>query len=241
MKEIHSGAGAWDGYWTSIGRTPEDVFWDAEAERVAALDLERFEAFVDRRRTLVDFGCGNGTQTRFFAGRFDRVIGVDVSEAAIKLARCATPSPSTSYRILDGLRPEQAQALHEEIGDASVYVRGVLHQLAPEDRTACASSIDALIGSAGILFIVELSWSAEDYFASFVARHGGLPPSLLRAFRFGLKAGGLSDEELDSLFPATRYEVLARGESIIHTTHALPQGGFMEIPALYRVLRRSRA
>lgn len=240
VKEMQSSAGGWDGYWSSVGERPQEVFWDAEAERVGALDLDRFEGLVDRRRTLLDFGCGNGTQTRFFAGRFDKVIGVDVSEAAIELARRATASRNGSYRVLDGLRPEQAQALHDEIGDVNVYVRGVFHQMSAEDRPACASSIEAVLGMEGTLFVAELSASAEDCLASFVARHGGLPPGLQRAFEFGLVAGALRSEELDALFPRARYDVLALGESIIHTTHGLPEGGFMEIPALYRVLRRRR-
>lgn len=38
----------------------------------------------------MDIGCSNGRQTRFFAQHFSKVIGVDVSEAAIALARKAT-------------------------------------------------------------------------------------------------------------------------------------------------------
>ncbi|MCK9997106.1 MAG: class I SAM-dependent methyltransferase, partial [Candidatus Krumholzibacteria bacterium] len=36
--------------------------------------------FPSERVHLVDFGCGNGAQTLLFAGDFDRVTGVDVSE-----------------------------------------------------------------------------------------------------------------------------------------------------------------
>jgi SAM-dependent methyltransferase len=228
----------WNDYWASIAREPGEVLWDADAERVAAQDLALFEKVADRRRTLVDFGCGRGTQTHFFARHFDRVVGVDVSEAAIELARSAPGSPNLDYRVLDGLRPERAHALHDEIGDANVYVRGVLHQFQPQERPACAASVEALLGAEGVLFVVELSRRAEAFFESFIMRYGAVPPSLQRAFEFGLRAGGIGEEDFDALFPATRYEVMTTGHSVIHTTHRLPEGGFMEIPASYRVLVR---
>jgi len=84
-------------------------------------------------RHLVDFGCGNGAQTLFFAEDFDRITGVDVSEIFLKgfrreivtrgledrIAAVATdngpiPLPDgtadvvTSFTVLEHVRNERA-------------------------------------------------------------------------------------------------------------------------------------
>ena len=50
-------------------------------------------------------------------------------------------APNLSYRILDVLCPEDAQVLYEEIGDANIYMRTVLHQLSPTDHATAIQSI----------------------------------------------------------------------------------------------------
>jgi SAM-dependent methyltransferase len=235
-----TGSLGWNAYWSSITEAPGEVLWDAEPERGAARDIPLFEGLADPELPLVDLGCGNATQTRALALRFRRVIGADVSEAALALARGAGP-PGIELRVLDALAPDQASALHGEIGDANVYVRGVLHQFSPEERPACVRSIEALLGANGVLFVVELAPAAAAYFSALAQRHGALPPGLLRTVQFGLRAGTLGAEDLGALFPPERFDVLARGESIIHTTHTLPEGGFAEVPALYQVVRPVRA
>ena len=54
-------------------------------ERRARLVRSLFPAAVSPETGhLVDFGCGNGAQTLLFAGDFDRLTGVDVSEEFLK-------------------------------------------------------------------------------------------------------------------------------------------------------------
>ena len=75
--------GVWQSYWGSLSGASGEAFWDSDPAFGAAIDLPRFETLADHALPLVDVGCGNGTQTRFFSRDFRRVVGVDVSEEAV--------------------------------------------------------------------------------------------------------------------------------------------------------------
>lgn len=227
----------WESYWGSLSGAEGEAFWDSAPAAGAALDLDRFKAFAAPGLPLVDLGCGNGTQTRFLADHFERVIGVDVSENAVLAARANASAPNLDYRVLDLLDPAAAQTLHREIGDANVYIRGVLHQLSPDSRPLALRSIEALLGARGALYLIELSPKAEPYFGSLLQKYGELPPKLARVLQHGIKPATFGESELAALFPADRFELLAEGEDAIRTTHSLPEGGVAEVPAVYRVFK----
>ena len=128
--------------------------------------------------------------------------------------------------------------MHREIGDANVYIRGVLHQLTPESRPLAARSVEILLGARGVLYLIELSHSAESYFQSLIEKYGEPPKGLARVFQHGIKPATFAESEVAALFPEERFALLAQGEGAIRTTHPLPEGGFAEVPAVYRVLRR---
>ncbi|MFI6288948.1 class I SAM-dependent methyltransferase [Streptomyces sp. NPDC051018] len=87
MSVTHRYREAWEGFWNEATGEPGEVFWDAEPALTAGPHLAIYEPYVDAPALpLLDLGCGNGTQTRFLADRFPRVVGVDLSSAAIKLA-----------------------------------------------------------------------------------------------------------------------------------------------------------
>ncbi len=93
--------------WTALGRS--EPYWS-----VLSFDRFRVKSFAENegdfyasgadsdqlidvfcRRTLIapprgtclELGCGVGRETRFLARRFDRVVGVDISEGNLQLAR----------------------------------------------------------------------------------------------------------------------------------------------------------
>ena len=228
---------AWDSYWSSLSGAPREVFWDSDPEHGAGRDLRHWEAIADPALPLLDVGCGNGTQTRFLADRFSRVLGLDVSGEAVELARRTHRAPGLEFRTLDVIRAEEAAALHAEIGDANVYVRAVLHQLSPEHRPAAVRSLRTLLGARGTLFLVELAPTVGAYFASLADPHGAPPPGLARVKQHGITPGGIGDDDRVALFPADRFERLAEGDGTIVTTHLLPEGGVAEAPMHFVVLR----
>ncbi|MGH7184189.1 MAG: class I SAM-dependent methyltransferase [Nitrospiraceae bacterium] len=231
---------SWENYWSTLSGTPGEIFWDADPVHAAQQDLARFRDHVDPQLPLIDLGCGNGTQTHFLAGHFARVIGTEISPAAVSVAQAKNAAPNISYRILDVLCPEDAQALHEEIGDANIYMRTVLHQLSREDQATAIQSIERLLGIRGTLYFMELSLAAESYFAQLIKQYG-MPPGLARVFQHEITPGMLNENDLEVLFPPDRYTLRSTGQSSIHTVHILPTGEVAKVPAFYAVLRQRQA
>src|SRR5436309_13736604 len=104
----------WDSYWRSVHRTGRggEVLWDNVPERASAEDLKRFMPYMDPALPLLDLGCGNGRQSRFLCRHFPRVVGADVSPAALELARreAAEEGLEIEYRRLNAASPGAAAA-----------------------------------------------------------------------------------------------------------------------------------
>lgn len=228
---------SWESYWSSVSGAPGEIFWDADPVYAAQQDLDLFQSHVDLHLPLIDIGCGNGTQTRFLGSHFARVIGTEIAPAAVELAGKTNAAANISYRLLDVLNPDDAQVLHEEIGDANVYLRAVLHQLSPHDQPTAVQNIERLIGEKGALYLVELSSAAEPFFAQLIEQYGP-PPGLARVFQHQITPGMLHEDDLASLFPADRFTLLKTGPSHIRTVHRLPTGDVVKVPAFYAILRR---
>lgn len=231
---------SWEGFWSTLSGAPGEIFWDVDPAHAAQQDLVLFQGYADPQLPLIDLGCGNGTQTRFLADHFARVIGTEISPTAIDVAKTKNAAPNISYRILDVLCPGDAQALHEEIGDANLYMRGVLHQLSPADHATAIQSIERLLGTKGILYLIELSSAAESYFTQLF-KQDGPPPGLARVFQHGITPGMLNENDLEVLFPPDRFTLLRTGQSHIHTVHTLPTGEVVKVPAFYAILRQRQS
>ena len=237
METVNRYLTSWESFWSSSTETPGEIFWDADPAHAAQQDLVLFQSYADPQLPIIDLGCGNGTQTRFLGDHFAKVIGTEISPAAVEISRTKNAAPNISYRILDVLCPADAQALHDEIGDANLYMRTVLHQLSPADHAAAIQSIERLLGVKGVLYLIELSSAAEPYFAQLITQYG-LPPGLARVFQHEITPGMLNENDLEALFPPDRFTVLRTGKSRIHTVHTLPTGEVAKVPAFYAILRR---
>lgn len=231
---------SWERYWSTATGAPGEILWDADPAHAAQQDLVLFQDHADPQLPLIDLGCGNGTQTRFLADHFARVIGTEISPAAVAIAHTKNAAPNISYRILDMLSPHDAQTLHQEIGDANIYMRTVLHQLLPADHATAIQSIERLLGIRGILYLIELSSAAEPYFTQLIKQYGP-PPGLARVFQHEITPGRLNENELDVLFPSDRFTLLRTGQSQIHTVHTLPTGEVAKVPAFYAILRQRQS
>ncbi len=224
----------WERWWSSVDGRPGEVVWDA-AESDLVADLEVFADAFTPDLPVVDLGCGDGRQTRFLARHFQTVIGGDISPAAIEHARAADNLENVSYRVLDARSPEEAERLHNELGDANVYIRGVLQALPAADRPDAVRSIAALLGETGTLFAKELPPEADAYFAEQVQRHG-MWPELERMMRL-IPPGQITELELVTLITADHFEVIDTGASHIHTVNVLPDGEPMTVPSIYLLAR----
>ncbi|CAM5345770.1 Class I SAM-dependent methyltransferase OS=Streptomyces alboniger OX=132473 GN=CP975_30005 PE=4 SV=1 [Streptomyces alboniger] len=231
---------AWEAFWRAAPAERGAVFWDAEPAFTAAVHLALFEPYLrDEGLPLVDLGCGNGTQSRFLAGGFPRVVGVDLSAAAIDRARRADPAGEVEFRQFDAVEKGAALLLHEELGDANLYMRGVLHQCDPADRQPLVDAIATLTGERGRAFVVELSEAAKAVLLGLAARPGGPPPKLAPVFAHGLSPAEVVDDAVPLHLAAAGLAVLADGELPLVTTESAPDGSRIELPSRWLVVGRA--
>ncbi|MFJ9608537.1 class I SAM-dependent methyltransferase [Kitasatospora sp. NPDC101176] len=232
----------WEGFWRDAPEDPGAVIWDAEPGLTAARHLELFDRHLaDPGLPVVDLGCGNGTQTHFLADRFARAVGVDLSTAALDLARRRNPPGRAEFAPLDATDTRAVQALHDRLGDANVYVRGVIHQSEPADRLPVARAIATLIGERGRAFVVELRESAKAVLADLARGPAGPPPKLRPVFAHGLAPAEVADAAFAELFRTARLTVLATGDLPLTTTEFTPDGRRIDLPAQWLVVAANGA
>ncbi|MEU6995353.1 methyltransferase [Streptomyces sp. NPDC046465] len=231
---------AWEGFWRDAPDDPGAVFWDAEPALTAGLHLALFEPHMSAAGLpLVDLGCGNGTQTRFLADRFPRVLGIDLSAAALDHARRADPAGQVDFRQLDVAATSEAEQLHAEVGDVNIYMRGVLHQCDPADRRPLLDSIATLLGDRGRAFLVELSEAARPVLLGLVQSPTGPPPKLAPIFAHGLAPAEAVDATVDEEVEAAGLTILAGAELPLTSTEFRPDGTRIELPARWLVVGAS--
>ncbi|MGP4044610.1 class I SAM-dependent methyltransferase [Streptomyces sp. 2A115] len=231
---------AWEGFWREAPDEQGAVFWDAEPAVTVGVHLALFEPHLAAPGLpLVDLGCGNGTQTRFLADRYPRVVGADLSAAALDHARQADPAGQAAYRLFDAAEKREAETLHAEIGDANVYMRGVLHQCEPDDRQPLVDGLATLLGERGRAFLVELAEAAGQVLRGLAQSPAGPPPKLAPVFRHGIAPGAVSDAAVPEYLRAAGLTVLASGELPLVTTEFQPDGTRIELPSKWLVVERT--
>ncbi|MFJ8508340.1 class I SAM-dependent methyltransferase [Streptomyces avermitilis] len=230
---------AWEGFWREAPDGQGAVFWDAEPILTAGVHLALFEPQLTAPGLpLLDLGCGNGTQTRFLADRFPHVVGADLSAAALDHARRADPAGQATYRLLDAAEKTEAETLHAELGDANIYVRGVLHQCEPDDRQPLVDGIATLLGDRGRVFLVELAEAAGVALRGLARSPEGPPPKLAPVFRHGIAPGEVADAAVPAYLDAAGLTVLASGELPLVTTEYRPDGTRIELPSRWLLAGR---
>jgi SAM-dependent methyltransferase len=231
---------AWEGFWRETLDDQGAVFWDAEPRLTIGVHLPLFEPHLAAPGLpFVDLGCGNGTQTRYLADRYPRVVGVDLSAAALDHARHADPAGQATYRLVDAAEKTDAEALHAEIGDANVYMRGVLHQCEPDDRQPLVDGLATLLGERGRAFLVELGEAAGPVLRGLAQSPAGPPPKLAPVFRHGIAPGEVSDAAVPEYLRAAGLTVLASGELPLVTTEYQADGRRIELPSKWLVAGRA--
>jgi 2-polyprenyl-3-methyl-5-hydroxy-6-metoxy-1,4-benzoquinol methylase len=227
----------WESYWKDIRETGVNgqVFWDSVVERAALEDLGRFKDHINGELPLLDLGCGNGRQTRFLAHHFKKVIGVDVSPSAVRLAELETTEENNiEYRVFDGVDTANAHSLHDEFGDLNIYMRGVLHMIKRRDRAKFVESLEILLGERGVLYQIELPTKAILYLRTLPQEVFSRIPKITRRIGFNL-------EERESYYPSDKWTFLDEGQQVTINTTVLSNGETGAVPANYLILKRKTA
>ncbi len=236
----------WDHFWSSVTATGDggDVLWDASGTEEVRHYLDLLTAHADRRRPVVDVGCGNGRFTRALATHFPRALGVDRSPAAIERARSETAgsaSAAVTFQALDMTEPGTGAAVRCELGeDAHVFVRGVFHVLDAAARRAAAANAAALVGERGVVLIAETNHRGNrlGYLERLGAGPRGIPPALARAIGSGIPAPlPFGEAELDDCFPPERWRrTVIETDATIITVPSSTSGVGDRLPGLVALL-----
>ncbi|WP_330460698.1 methyltransferase domain-containing protein [Streptomyces sp. NBC_00820] len=232
---------SWESYWSETSDVRGEAIWDADPSLSAEPHSELLLPHADTTRTIVDLGCGNGTQTRYLATRFARAVGVDLTHAAIEHARRAADDDgdAVEFQQLDLTDTGAVRALHTRLGDSNVYMRAVIHQSEPAARPLVAAAVAAIIGSEGRAFVVELTSGSRDVLKRAADGPDGPGPKLRRVFHHGLKPADAADDEIPRLLADAGLKILATGETVLPQTEDHADGTRIDLPARWFVLAGS--
>lgn len=121
-------------------------------DRYASLEppsvLDRLLAQLPGRgRRALDAGCGSGRHTLALADRFDEVIGIDISQPLIDLARRQRPHPRVRYQVGDLL------AITDAARFDLVLSSTILHHV--PDLEGALRQLRGLVASAGTAILID--------------------------------------------------------------------------------------
>jgi SAM-dependent methyltransferase len=224
----------WESYWKTVYKNDKNrnIFWDSTPERAALEDIQRFKPYMNPDLPLLDLGCGNGRQTRFLSRYYNRVIGVDISSSAIRLAIEETlERENIEYRVFDALNIEQAVELHQEFGDMNLYMRGVLHMIKMHDRSKFISNLGILMGEVGVLYQIELPTEAFYYLRT-------LPEDILSSIPKIVRRVGFNLEDRASYYPDDQWIIIDEGNNVSINTGSFLERNDGGLPANFLILKK---
>jgi SAM-dependent methyltransferase len=116
------------------------------------------EEELDRRKItngiFLDLGTGPATQAIWLAKRGFKVIGSDLSEAAIKRARDVYANEKNVDFIVDNILNSKLKANEFDY----IFDRGCFHVLLPADRQRYITKIKQILKDNGIVFLKSFSY-----------------------------------------------------------------------------------
>jgi SAM-dependent methyltransferase len=143
--ERHAGE-PWDASYRS-GSAP----WDIGRPQPAIEHLARAGAFVG---DVLDAGCGTGENALHIASLGLRVLGIDVAETALALARekAADRDLDAEFVVADALHLERLDGAFETVLDC-----GLFHTFGEDERRDYVSSLSSVINRGGHLYVLCFS------------------------------------------------------------------------------------
>ena len=105
------------------------------------------DSLAEYARRAVDLGCGSGRFTVVLAERFDQVIGVDISEPLIAIARLRRSRPNIEYRVQD------LRSFHDAEGFDLIFSSTTLHHV--PDLPAALTHVRGLLKPHGRIVLID--------------------------------------------------------------------------------------
>ncbi|SES36909.1 class I SAM-dependent methyltransferase [Actinokineospora terrae] len=229
----------WQGFWSDTAREQGVAIWDSAPGVTSTAHLPLFEQHFAVDLPVLDIGCGNGTQSAALAAHYPRVLGLDFAPAAIEHATALYGDSGVDFRTFDLADTTAATALHAELGDVNIYMRGVLHQMPDDRRADAAASLATLIGASGHLFAVELAPAAGETIKSAMSESPTAVPKMRQVFKHNLTPAAWVDGKLEELLTGAGLTILDTGPITLEGTDTRVDGTRLDLPMTYAVARRA--
>jgi SAM-dependent methyltransferase len=130
--------------------------WDVGHPQPAVVRLVSGGGFAG---AVLDAGCGTGENALHIASRGSRVLGVDVAETALAIARAKADERGidVEFAEADGLHLERLGRTFETVLDC-----GLFHTFDPEERRRYAASLAYATKHDGTLYVLCFSDEGPD-------------------------------------------------------------------------------
>lgn len=129
----------------SVSGESKDYFAQGRVEWLAS----RLNEIGRRPASVLDFGCGTGTNVPFLLhlDGITSLLGVDLSTSSLEVARRTTPDVRANFSELDRFRPEGNHDL--------VFTNGVFHHIPPPERDDAINYIYRALRPGGLFAFWE--------------------------------------------------------------------------------------
>jgi len=103
---------------------------------------------------VIEFGCGNGRDSHFFANHGFKLLALDASEQAIELCRARNQYDHAWYRVCKASASGQEveKFLHGK-QRVAVYARFFLHAIDENEQQAFLALLGKVLGAGSLLFL----------------------------------------------------------------------------------------
>ncbi len=168
--------------------------WEIDRPQPAVVELE---GAGEIRGAVLDVGCGTGCNAIFLADRGHPVVGVDLSENAVRRARARRPhgAANPNFRVANALDPEALGGPYDTALDS-----GVFHTFLDPHRPVYAERLRGALRPGGRAFVLVFredeptDWggprrvSREELRATF---QDGWAERWIRPTRYALRLSGV--------------------------------------------------
>lgn len=142
--------------WDASYRNPDPAPWDIGYPQPAILRLASQSAFTG---AVLDAGCGTGENALHVASLGLSVLGVDVAETALAMARekAKDRGIDAEFALADAFRLEAVGRRFESVMDC-----GLFHTFDADERPAYVASLSSVTEHGGTLYVLCFSDAAPD-------------------------------------------------------------------------------